>query len=137
MRDYQLFTPLSYPELAYDIGVPCYIADDLDSVVLGYHCALITPKEGVLSGKYLNAFMHSDYIKKYFELNATGSGMRFTLSSDTMASMPVLLPSFEEQERIGELFADIDRKISLNRQINHNLPKPGHSSEEAIARLVV
>ena len=104
-----------------DIGIPTYIADDFENVLLGYHCALITPDESKLSGKYLNAFMHSDYIQKYFELNATGSGMRYTLSLETLQSMPLLLPSLEEQKAIGDLFSSIDRKIALNRSINQNL----------------
>ena len=104
-----------------DIGIPTYIADDFENVLLGYHCALITPDESKISGKYLNAFMHSAYIQKYFELNATGSGMRYTLSLETLQSMPLLLPSLEEQEAIGNLFSSIDRKIALNRSINQNL----------------
>ena len=104
-----------------DIGIPTYIADDFENVLLGYHCALITPDKSKLSGKYLNAFMHSAYIQKYFELNATGSGMRYTLSLETLQSMPLLLPSLEEQEVIGDFFSSIDRKIALNRAINQNL----------------
>ena len=104
-----------------DIGIPTYIADDFDDVILSYHCALITPDETKLCGKYLNAFMHSAYIQRYFELNATGSGMRYTLSLDTLESMPLLLPSLEEQKRIGEIFSAIDKKISINRAINQNL----------------
>ena len=104
-----------------DIGISTYIADDFENVLLGYHCALITPDENKLSGKYLNAFMHSAYIQKYFELNATGSGMRYTLSLETLQSMPLLIPSLKEQEAIGDLFSSIDRKIALNRSINQNL----------------
>ena len=104
-----------------DIGISTYIADDFENVLLGYHCALITPDENKLSGKYLNAFMHSAYIQKYFELNATGSGMRYTLSLETLQSMPLLIPSLKEQEAIGDLFSSIDRKIALNRSIHQNL----------------
>ena len=105
-----------------DIGIPTYIADDFDGVILGYHCALITPDETKLCGKYLNAFMHSAYIQRYFELNATGSGMRYTLSLDTLENIPLLLPSIEEQKRIGEIFSSLDKKISINRAINQNNP---------------
>ena len=104
-----------------DIGISTYIADNSDSVILGYHCALVKPNEDILLGKYLNAFLHSNYIKKYFELNATGSGMRYTLSAQTLYDIPILLPSLEEQEYIGNIFSTIDRKIALNRSINHNL----------------
>ena len=118
-KGYVAFTKDS--ETRDDIGIPAYIADDLDNTVLGYHCALVKPNTDILSGKYLNAFLHSDYIKKYFELNATGSGMRYTLSTETLNNIPILAPSLEMQEYIGNIFSDIDRKICLNRQINDNL----------------
>ena len=104
-----------------DIGIPTYIADDFDNVLLGYHCALITPDESKVCGKYLNAFMHSAYIQKYFENSASGSGQRYTLSLETIEGMPLLLPSIEKQIIIGELFSSLDRKIALNRAINRNL----------------
>ena len=104
-----------------DIGVATYIADDFENVVLGYHCALITPNPVIVDGKYLNAFMHTRYIQKYFENNASGSGQRYTLSNDTIGNIPVLLPSIEVQHTIGKVLADIDRKIELNKQINDNL----------------
>ena len=104
-----------------DIGIPTYIADDFDDVVLGYHNALITPDERKLNGKYLNAFMHSSYIQKYFENNASGSGQRYTLSNDTVNSIPILLPSIKDQEKIGNLFSFIDRKITLNKKMNQKL----------------
>jgi len=104
-----------------DIGIPAYIADDFDNVLLGYHCALITPNDDVLDGKYLNAFMHTRYIQKYFENNASGSGQRYTLSNETIFQIPILLPSLEVQKAIGNLLSNIDRKIELNHQINDNL----------------
>ena len=108
-------------ETKYDIGVATYIADNFDNVVLGYHCALITPNPTIVDGKFLNAFMHTQYIQKYFENNASGSGQRYTLSNDTISNIPVLLPPMEVQRTIGKLLADLDRKIELNRQINDNL----------------
>ena len=104
-----------------DIGVATYIADDFENVVLGYHCALIIPNSAIVNGKYLNAFMHTRYIQKYFENNASGSGQRYTLSNDTIGNIPVLLPSIEEQHIIGNVLAGIDRKIELNKRINDNL----------------
>lgn len=108
-------------ETRMDIGIPTYIADNFDDIVLGYHNALITPDERKLNGKYLNAFMHSSYIQKYFENNASGSGQRYTLSNDTVNSIPILLPTIKEQEKIGNLFSFIDRKIALNKKMNQKL----------------
>ena len=108
-------------ETKNDIGIATYIADNLENVLLGYHCALITPNPAIVDGKYLNAFMHTRYIQKYFENNASGSGQRYTLTNDTISNIPVLLPSIKEQRAIGRVLADIDRKIELNKQINDNL----------------
>ena len=111
-----------------DIGIPTYIADDFDNVVLGYHCALVTPDESKALGAYINAFMHTKFIQKYFENNASGSGQRYSLSVDTMENMPLYLPSIEEQQRIVSLFSNIFDKISLDRRIISNL--------EALARQI-
>ena len=109
-----------------DIGIPTYIADDFKDVVLGYHCALITPDSTKVDGKYLNAFLNSNVAKKYFENNAVGSGMRFSLTLDTIKDILLYLPSLKDQKEIGNLFSLIDKKISLNQEINRNL--------EALAR---
>lgn len=104
-----------------DIGIPAYIADDFDGVILGYHNALITPDKSQLDGKYLNALLHTDYARLYFSRNASGSGQRYSLSVDALESFPVLLPPLDEQIRIGRVFSRIDQKICLNRSINHYL----------------
>ena len=104
-----------------DIGVPTYIADDFDDVILGYHCALITPNKDILDGRYLNALLHTDYAKKYFACNASGSGQRYALSVEALNSFPVPMIPLRNQERIGEIFSALDKKIELNRLINQNL----------------
>ena len=123
-------------ETRFDIGIATYIADDFDNVILGYHNALITPNPEKLNGKYLNALLHTDYARKYFANNASGSGQRYALSVDALNDFPVPLIPLEEQIRIGNIFSSIDQKIALNRAINDNLPTPGHSSVVVTTRLV-
>ena len=108
-------------ETRFDIGIATYIADDFDNVILGYHNALITPNPEKLSGKYLNALLHTDYARTYFANNASGSGQRYALSIDALNNFPVPLIPLAEQERIGDIFSSIDQKIALNRAINDNL----------------
>lgn len=104
-----------------DIGISTYIANDFDDVILGYHCALITPNKDILDGRYLNALMHTDYAKKYFACNASGSGQRYALSAETLNSFPVPVIPLQKQKQIGEIFSALDKKIELNKQINQNL----------------
>ena len=108
-------------ETRFDIGIATYIADDFDNVILGYHNALITPNPEKLSGKYLNALLHTDYARTYFANNASGSGQRYALSVDALNNFPIPLIPLAEQERIGDIFSSIDQKIALNRAINDNL----------------
>lgn len=121
-------------ETRYDIGISTYIADNFDNTILGYHCALITPKDNILDGAYLNALLHTDYAKKYFACNASGSGQRYALSIETLNAFPVPLIPFKEQKAIGKIFSAIDKKISLNRTINQNLPTLDRSSEAVRVR---
>ena len=104
-----------------DIGISTYIADDFDDVILGYHCALITPNKDILDGLYLNALLHTGYAKKYFAYNASGSGQRYALSVETLNSFPVPVIPLQKQKQIGEIFSALDKKIELNKQINQNL----------------
>ena len=104
-----------------DIGISTYIADDFNDVILGYHCALITPNKDILDGRYLNALMHTGYAKKYFAFNASGSGQRYALSAEILNSFPVPVIPLQKQKQIGEIFSALDKKIELNKQINQNL----------------
>ena len=104
-----------------DIGISTYIADDFDDVILGYHCALITPQRNILDGSYLNAILHTEYAKKYFACNASGSGQRYALSVEALNSFPVPKIPLSEQKQIGKIFSSLDKKMELNRQINQNL----------------
>ncbi len=100
-----------------DIGVSTYIATTIDGIVLGYHCAVIRPNADVLVGSYLNVVLHSKYAQKYFEFNASGSGQRYTLTTDIIGNFPVPVPDIDYQRRVGKLFSLIDRKIELNTQL--------------------
>ena len=108
-------------ETRNDIGIPTYIADDFDDAILGYHCALVTPNKDILDGRYLNALLHTDYAKKYFACNASGSGQRYALSVEALNSFPVPIIPLHEQKQIGEIFSALDKKIELNKRINQNL----------------
>ena len=105
-----------------DIGMSTYIAETLENVVLGYHCALIRPRLG-LNGAYLNAYLNSYLGRKYFENQASGSGQRYTLTKESIGSIKISAPSLSAQTAIAKLLLDIDKKISKNKQINDNLEK--------------
>ncbi len=99
-----------------DIGVATYIADDFSNLILGYHCALITPSK-TLNGKFLNALLHTEYAQRYFEANASGSGQRYTLTNEIIEGFPVPVIDIDIQEKIGDFFSAIDKKIVNNEKL--------------------
>lgn len=104
-----------------DIGIPTFIDKVPDKTVLGYHCALITPIDNMLDGAYLNCILQTDYAKKYFECNASGSGQRYTLTVEVIADFPVPLPSLDEQIKRAEIFTAIHRTLSNSQSICSDL----------------
>ena len=97
-----------------DIGIGTYFADDFDNLLLGYHCALIKPKNKLVYSKYLNAFIQSNFVRKYYELNASGSGQRYTLTLESILSTPILLPDYDKQVLIGDMLSNTDHQIERN-----------------------
>ena len=110
-------------ETREDIGKPALIASDFDDVVLGYHCALITPDDSQLDGKYLNALLNTAYVKRFFANNAGGSGQRYYLSETNIKDLPLFLPDLPDQKKIGKFLSSVDRLIELSRKRIENLEK--------------
>ena len=67
-------------------------------------------------------------IRRYTLYRASGSGQRYALSVEALNSFPVPMIPLRDQERIGEIFSALDKKIELNRRINQNLLTLGRSS---------
>ena len=104
-----------------DIGMSCFIEQDLSNTILGYHCALIRPNSKLLDGGYLNCFLKTNTAKKYFSFRASGSGQRYTLSLENIENIEIPYVDLENQRTISRLFRNINEKIKLNNRINDNL----------------
>ena len=61
------------------------------------------------------------FVRKFYELNASGSGQRYTLSLEAIGEIPVPVLSLDEQIKRAEVFSLIDRKIEVNKMENDNL----------------
>ncbi len=65
----------------------------------------------------------------------TGTGVP-SMTFDSYYNIEVALPIIEEQRQIASVLQGLDSKISLNRQINDNLPMPDRSLRGAKVRRV-
>lgn len=102
-----------------DIGVAAYIADDLDNVVLGYHCALIRPTKN-MNGSFITGFLNTKMGRKFFEYQASGSGQRYTLTKESIGLIQIPKLSSSEQNNIGEFLESLDRTINVNNNLRQN-----------------
>ena len=73
-----------------------------------------TSKSKELVGQYLKTYFETTNAKSYVDTASAGGTMRhFTLKPSQM--MRILMPSVEEQEKIGEYFANLDHLITLHQ----------------------
>jgi type I restriction enzyme S subunit len=93
-----------------DIGVPAVIVEEIDSLVCGYHLALIRPKLRAVHPIYLAKHLASSSVVRYFAANATGS-TRYGLAVGTIERLDVPVPPPAEQAKIAEVLCRVDRAI--------------------------
>jgi restriction endonuclease, S subunit len=77
-------------------------------------------KEKLLDKKFAYYLLSSKEVKKQLSAGAQQTKIRHT-SPSKIKDCIVWIPSLYEQKNIGEILFNIDRKIALNRAINHNL----------------
>ena len=91
-----------------DIAVPAYVAEDLPSVLCGYHLALLRPAQGLLDGRFLARALEAVGPRDQFHVAANGV-TRFGLGADAIGSAVLALPPLEEQ---GVIAAFLDRETA-------------------------
>lgn len=84
-------------------------------------------KEGH-SPNFLYALLMQDSFFSYMMQVSKGSKMPRGDKGQIMHYVVPKFPSFEEEENIGNIIVNIERKMEVNRRINDNLPLPDHSS---------
>jgi type I restriction enzyme S subunit len=121
-----------------DIGIPCYIENDFNNVVCGYHLTIIQKKDKNINSKFLFRFIQSDRVRAYFEDNSKGI-TRYSLGKSKIENMFINIPlPFEQQkiasfldhktQRIDDLIEKTEKKIELLKEkrtalINHCVTK--------------
>ena len=78
--------------------------------------------ESIIDYQYCYYLLASDYLTNYLcGINSNTSGSHKRINPDILLNLEVTLPVLDEQKHIGSILANLDRKIALNRSINHNL----------------
>ena len=113
-----LITPLTEQAIGL-LGSTAWIPES-GKYIQSQDIAKITCKEELLDKKFAYYLISSNMVKQQLSAAAQQTKIRHT-SPDKIKDCTVWLPSLEKQKQIGQLLFDLDRKIELNRAINHNL----------------
>lgn len=113
-----LITPLTEQAIGL-LGSTAWIPES-GKYIQSQDIAKITCKEDLLDNKFAYYLISSNMVKQQLSAAAQQTKIRHT-SPDKIKDCTVWLPSLEKQKQIGQLLFDLDRKIELNRAINHNL----------------
>ena len=92
-----------------DIAVPAYVPQDLESVVCGYHLALLRPGKETCGG-YLKRVMDSQYARSLFATRANGI-TRYGLGIYAIDNFILPVPPLEEQKQIAAFLDKETTKI--------------------------
>ena len=113
-----LITPLTEQAIGL-LGSTAWIPES-GKYIQSQDIAKIRCNEELLDKQFAYYLISSNTVKQQLSAAAQQTKIRHT-SPDKIKDCTVWLPSLTEQKQIGLLLFDIDRKIALNRSINHNL----------------
>ncbi len=99
-----------------DIGIPAYVAEDIENLVCGYHLTILRPLQQKMNGRYLSYALNAMGSKQQFKKFANGS-TRFGLTAEAYRKVKVPVPSISEQLQIGNVLKSVDQAIDTTRQV--------------------
>lgn len=90
------------------------------NICLGQRMVLLRPKPELIKSSFLRIWMNSTTFQRYL-LGFRDGTVAERLNVSTIRKLPILVPSLKEQEQIISQLIPIERKESINRQMNATL----------------
>ncbi|MCD8291706.1 MAG: restriction endonuclease subunit S, partial [Prevotella sp.] len=118
MQEGDIITPLTEQSIGL-LGSTAIIPES-GKYIQSQDVAKIICKADMLNKDFAFYLISSNLVKQQLNVVAQQTKIRHT-SPDKIKDCTVWIPEFAEQKRIGKLLRSLDRKIELNRSINHNL----------------
>lgn len=108
-------------ETVDELAMSCVALKDYPKATYSGFVKRLRPKTtGIAYDRYMAFFLRSKYFRKVIDCN-TIMTLRASFNEDMFSFLYLYLPDYEEQEKIGDLFYNIERKIRTNNRINDNL----------------
>ena len=99
------------------------IVDNLyDTIILTPQVTYYRVLEGI-NNYYLYFYFNSDYFQNILENWSSSGSTRSYIGISNQLKLPIKVPPLEIQNKIVSILFNIEKKIRINKQINHNLEK--------------
>lgn len=103
-------------ETPEEVGMSSVLLEGIENCYLNSFCALFRFSDSKRPNPVFTGYMlRQPIVRDYFAKKAQGS-TRFNLSKDAFRSLPVLIPSLEEQQRIASCLSSLDELITAQTQ---------------------
>lgn len=102
-----------------------YVDSAHDGWMFSGRCLRVRSTEQIES-MYLYYYFCWEKVKQFVRNIAVGATMP-SINTKIMGEIPVLVPSLDEQKKIGEILSSIDDKIENNNKVNNNLLQQAQS----------
>ena len=120
-----IITPLT--EQTFGLIGSTAIIPESGKYIQSQDIGLVKCNEELLYPGFCYYLLPTQLVKAQLSAGAQQTSIRHT-SPDKIKDCTVFIPSLPEQKRIANLLFCIDKKISINRQINRDLPSLDRSS---------
>lgn len=107
------FTPTS--ETPEDIGHVKVIEEDLPNTVYSYHLMRFRKADDTLEKIFPEYALETEFVRKQMFLAAQGA-QRFVINKPAFEQVSIKYPEYDEQEKIGEFFRNLDELIEAKEQ---------------------
>lgn len=102
-----------------DIEKHAFITND-SQLLCGTGCFRVRITDSTVYPLFLSYFLDRLETRKWLVTHAVGSNMQ-NLNTAILASVPIKLPEYDKQVKIGDFLYNIEKKIRCNKKINDNL----------------
>ena len=114
-------------ETVDELAMSCVAIKDYPKTTYSGFVKRLRPlQNNITYDKYMGFYLRSKLFRKTMENNAVMT-LRASLNTQIFSYLNLILPSYDEQVKIGNLLYSINKKIELNTKINQELEAMGRS----------
>lgn len=103
-----------------------YVHKEEDGWLFSGRCLRVRPDREKVNPRYLSFVLRSPKFTNYIKSIAVGATMP-SINTKLLATAPIVLVDYEDQERMAEDLDAIEQKIELNRKMNDTLEQMGQA----------